>query len=351
MQPQPPDDGDLLQPSSQPPSSTASGEVAISRRAVLGGAVVAAVVGASAAAARTGATATSGAAAQSGAAPTAPQSAPGRAVAAGAVQKRMPTLYLPHGGGPCFFMEWTMGPRDTWDAMAAWLRALPASLPERPKALLVVSAHWETRRPTLLTGAQPPLLFDYYGFPEHTYQLRWPAPGAPALAGQVAQLLRGAGIETDVDSSRGFDHGVFVPLLLAFPQADVPTLQLSLQAGLDPAQHLAIGRALAPLRDEGVLIIGSGMSYHNMGGFGRERSLADSLAFDAWLEQTAKAEPVERSRRLERWAEAPAARACHPREEHLLPLMVCAGAGLQDAGRVAFRDQVMAVQVSALQFG
>lgn len=344
MPSQQPDDSLLPRSAASQPPNAAPGEAAITRRAVLGGAVAAAVVGAGVAATNSGEAAS--------AAPVAgAQAAKSRATVASAASKRMPTLYLPHGGGPCFFMEWTMGPRDTWDAMAAWLRALPASLPERPKALLVVSAHWETRRPTLLTGAQPPLLYDYHGFPEHTYQLRWPAPGAPALAGQVAQLLRGAGIETDTDASRGFDHGVFIPLLLAFPKADVPTLQLSLQAGLDPAQHLAIGRALAPLREEGVLILGSGMSYHNMRGFGRECSLAESLAFDTWLEQTAKAEPAERGRRLQRWAEAPAARACHPREEHLLPLMVCAGAGLQDAGSVAFRDQVMAVQVSALRFG
>lgn len=244
-----------------------------------------------------------------------------------------------------------MGPRDTWDKTADWLRGIPASLPARPKALLVVSAHWEQDEVTLMTAAKPPMLFDYYGFPDHTYQLKWPAPGAPELATQIAGLLDKAGIKNKTDGSRGFDHGVFVPLLLAFPKADVPTLQLSLRRGLDPAQHLAIGRALAPLREQGVLIVGSGMSYHNMRGFMRPQSLSDSRSFDAWLEATAKAPAAERDARLSTWAAAPAARACHPREEHLLPLMVCAGAGGADPGRVDFRDVAMGVQLSAIRFG
>src|SRR5205823_2443749 len=161
-------------------------------------------------------------------------------------------LYIPHGGGPCFFMEWTMGPPDTWDRMAAWLRRIAGTLPEKPKALLVVSAHWEEEVPTVTTSPAPALLFDYYGFPKSTYELTWPAPGSPDLAKRVRDLLGGAGIESRADDARGFDHGVFVPLKVAFPEANIPTVQLSLRAGLDPAEHIAIGRALAPLRDEGV---------------------------------------------------------------------------------------------------
>jgi aromatic ring-opening dioxygenase catalytic subunit (LigB family) len=156
---------------------------------------------------------------------------------------RLPTFYIPHGGGPCFFMEWTMGPRDTWDRMAAWLRGIADSLLAPPRALLVISAHWETPVPTVTTAAAPPLYYDYYGFPPHTYELRWPAPGSPDLAARVRVLLGNAGIASAGDSTRGLDHGVFIPLKVAFPEAQLPTVQLSLQSGLDPTTHLAIGRA------------------------------------------------------------------------------------------------------------
>lgn len=268
-------------------------------------------------------------------------------------KKRMPTIFLPHGGGPCFFMEWTLGPPDTWEAMAAWLRSVKDTLPERPKALLVISAHWEARVPTVQTSKSPPLLFDYYGFPQHTYELTWPAPGSPELASRVVDLLTRANIESQTEDERGFDHGVFIPLKVAFPEADIPTVQLSLRAGLDPKEHLAIGRALAPLRDEGVLILGSGMSYHNMRGFmsgGGAR--ADSERFDAWLVDTVTKEDADaRDEALIAWSKAPAARDVHPREEHLLPLMVAAGAGGSDRGSLVFQGDVMNVRVSAVRFG
>jgi aromatic ring-opening dioxygenase catalytic subunit (LigB family) len=263
----------------------------------------------------------------------------------------MPTLYIPHGGGPCFFMDWTMGPRDTWDRMALWLRSMNGLLPARPKALVVVSGHWEEPVAAVTAAAAPPLLYDYYGFPKSTYELTWPAPGAPDLAGRIQDLLAGAGIPARAEQERGFDHGVFIPLKVAYPQADVPTIQVSMLAGLDPAAHLALGRALAPLRDEGALIIGSGMSYHNMRGFGQPGSLADSQRFNDWLAQTVGQEAPVRDEALTRWATAPAARACHPREEHLLPLMVAAGAAGADRGREVFRDSVMGTYVSAVQFG
>ncbi len=260
-----------------------------------------------------------------------------------------PTIYLPHGGGPCFFMDWD--PPDEWHALAAWLRGWPAELPEPPRALLVISAHWEEPLPTLQTGAQPPLLFDYDGFPPHTYALRWPAPGAPELAARAAALLAAAGIATGVDAERGFDHGVFVPLLLGFPRADVPTLQLSLQAGLDPTAHLAIGQALAPLREEGVLLIGSGMSFHNMRAFRHPAALPHSRRFADWLVETVALPAPQREARLAGWSQAPSGRECHPREEHLLPLLVVAGAAGSDAGRRVFQGEVLGVAVSAIRFG
>jgi aromatic ring-opening dioxygenase catalytic subunit (LigB family) len=263
---------------------------------------------------------------------------------------KQPTLYIPHGGGPCFFMDWTMGPRDTWDALAGWLRNVPLALRETPKALLVVSAHWEAPVPTVTSAAAPPLLFDYYGFPPHTYQLTWPAPGSPELASRVRGLLSGAGIESSDDGQRGFDHGVFVPLKVAYPEPRIPAVQLSLQAGLDPARHVAIGRALEPLRREGVLIVGSGMSYHNMRGFMAPDTRDVSARFDEWLAAAVAAPHEERDAALADWSRAPMARQSHPREEHLLPLMVVAGAAGADRGKQVLRDEVMGAVVSAFRF-
>ncbi|HEY1723051.1 MAG TPA: class III extradiol ring-cleavage dioxygenase [Magnetospirillaceae bacterium] len=265
-------------------------------------------------------------------------------------QKPLPTYYIPHGGGPCFFMEWTMGPPDTWDKMADWLRHMKDGVGAVPKAIVVVSAHWEERKFSVTTAKAPPLLFDYYGFPESTYKLRYDAPGAPELAQRIRDLLEGAGFETGADAERGFDHGVFVPFLLIYPDAKIPVVQLSLKAGLDPGEHIKAGQALEPLRREGVLIVGSGMSYHNMRGFGR--GTADSEVFDTWLTAAAEEKTVDaRNDKLSRWAEAPAARRVHPREEHLIPMMVAAGAAGGDLGKRVFTDKVMAVQVSAYEFG
>jgi len=265
-------------------------------------------------------------------------------------QTTLPTYYIPHGGGPCFFMEWTRGPRNTWDRMADWLRHLKDGVGARPKAIVVISAHWEEPTFSVTTGQAPPLLFDYYGFPEHTYKLRYDAPGSPELASRIRGLLATAGFATGADAERGFDHGVFVPFKLIYPEADIPVVQLSLKAGLDPAEHIKAGQALEPLRKEGVLIVGSGMSYHNMRGFGH--GTADSEIFDAWLtEATTLPDAAARNAKLAHWDRAPAARRVHPREEHLLPLMVVAGTAGQDPGRKIFDDHVMNVLVSAYAFG
>jgi aromatic ring-opening dioxygenase catalytic subunit (LigB family) len=261
----------------------------------------------------------------------------------------LPTLFIPHGAGPCFFMDWTRGPADTWDRTAAWLKGLVAGLPERPKAILIVSGHWEEPVFTVGSAPRPSMIFDYYGFPEQTYRLRFDAPGSPALAARVRELLGAGGIPTAEDAQRGYDHGVFVPLLLATPQADIPVVQLSLRADLDPQAHLAAGRALAPLRDEGVLIVGSGMSWHNMRGFSPAFT-EKSKAFDAWLE-TAMADPAQRDEAIRDWVQGPYAREAHPREEHLAPLFVAAGAAEGEPGRLAFRDVAMDVAISGYEFG
>jgi aromatic ring-opening dioxygenase catalytic subunit (LigB family) len=270
----------------------------------------------------------------------------------------MPAVYLPHGGGPWPFMAGgAFGPPAMWRGLRAYLEGLSSLPSATPKCLLVISAHWEETLPTVMSGSNPPMLYDYQGFPPETYRLQWPAPGAPELAERVANLLAAAGIESRLNDVRGFDHGVFVPLMLAYPEAQIPTIQLSLKQGLDPAEHLAYGRALAPLRDEGVFLIGSGMSYHNMHGFmssmhGEYGAIEeDSKDFDNWLAESMLLEPEERDARLIAWRKAPAARACHPREEHLLPLMVIAGAAAGDQGTIAYRDQLMNAYVSAVHFG
>jgi len=263
-----------------------------------------------------------------------------------------PTLFIPHGGGPCFFMEWTMGPADTWDRMGAWLRGLAAGLPERPRGIVVISGHWEEEAYTASAMPRPDMIFDYYGFPPHTYQLNYPAPGNPALAERIRGLIADAGLPAAISRDRGFDHGVFIPFLLAFPDADIPVVPLSLRTNMDPEEHLAVGRALAPLREEGILIVGSGMSYHNMRGYNTPGAAAVSARFDAWLTEAVESpDPAERWRRLADWTQTPDGRPSHPREEHLLPLMVAAGAAAGEKGEKIFSDQVMIATVSAFRFG
>ena len=269
---------------------------------------------------------------------------------------KMPTIFLPHGGGPWPFMDdRVFGAPGMWDQLAEYLRQLRMTPPATPAAVLVVSAHWEARRPTVMNAAAPPMLYDYHGFPPETYEVQWPAPGAVEVAAEIRRLLEDSGFATDEDPERGYDHGTFVPLALTYPEANIPTTQLSLVAGLDPAQHIALGRALAPLRDQGVLIVGSGMSYHNLraltGRGGREAMAADSRAFDDWLAASMSLEADARESELVQWERAPAARACHPREEHLLPLMVVAGAAENEDASLPFRESVMGAQVSAVHFG
>lgn len=264
---------------------------------------------------------------------------------------RLPTYFIPHGAGPCFFMDWQ--PPGLWEPMAHWLRHLATELPDKPRALLVISAHWEADQPTINGMHQQGLLFDYGGFPEHTYALTWPAPQAPCLADRVEVLLTAAGMTTQRNDQRGLDHGVFIPLKLVFPDADIPVVQVSLLHGLSPAHHLAMGRALAPLRDEGVLIIGSGMSYHNMRHLQRSDGQVDkaSQQFDDWLRRVVVLPRDEREQALTQWSVAPGGRVAHPREEHLMPLHVIAGAGADDGGAGVFRDVVLGSVQSGFRFG
>jgi aromatic ring-opening dioxygenase catalytic subunit (LigB family) len=247
-------------------------------------------------------------------------------------------------------MDWTWGPADTWQRTQRFLEGLAGTLPETPKAIVVASGHWEEAAFTASAAARPNLIFDYSGFPEHTYQLTWPAPGEPALAARVTELLKNAGLPSAVSDSRGFDHGVFVPLKVAFPEARIPVVSLSLAASLDPALHVAAGRVLAPLRDEGVLILGSGMSFHNLRGYFQPQTPERARAFDAWLTRAIESPAAERDAFLTGWSEAPFAAYAHPSEEHLIPLMVAAGAGGDAPGTRIFADEPMGAAISAYRF-
>lgn len=265
--------------------------------------------------------------------------------------QRMPTFYLSHGGGPWPWMKDRFGPM--FDKLEKSLQQLAPSLPQRPQAILVISGHWENPEFTLSSGPNPPMYYDYSGFPEHTYRVKYPAPGSPELAARVQALLAAGGIVAKLDPDRGFDHGTFTIAAVAFPQADIPIVQLSLRKDYDPAAHLALGQLLAPLREEGILIIGSGVSFHNFGKLSAEGANPSRL-FDAWLQQTLTASPAaEREERLKHWTAAPAARIAHPREDHLVPLMVAAGAGLDEPGTCIYNDDTMfgSIMVSSFRFG
>lgn len=260
-----------------------------------------------------------------------------------------PILYLPHGGGPLPLLD-----DPAHRNLTRFLRGIGSAMP-KPAAVVLVSAHWESRAVALNAARAPALLFDYYGFPPASYAFTYPAPGAPALAADIAGMLQSAGFACELETERGYDHGVFVPLKLIYPEADVPIVQLSLVEGLDPATHIRLGRALAPLGERNVALIGSGMSFHNLRAIrlGEHPELrAASDAFDAWLVQTVAGEGLTMERRaavLEHWSDATGARFCHPREEHLLPLHVCFGAAsaLGKPGRLLFNDALLGHRVSA----
>jgi 4,5-DOPA dioxygenase extradiol len=231
---------------------------------------------------------------------------------------RLPTLFLSHGS-PQNAVERTAS-SDAWAALARGL--------ERPRAVLMASAHWETAVPMLTGNPKPDTLHDFGGFPEALDRIRYPAPGAPALAAEAVALLKDAGIAAGVDGCRGLDHGAWVPLLWMYPEADVPVVQLSLQPGLGAARHVELGLALAPLARDGVLIVGSGHATHNlrdwMANPRRQEPLRYAQAFADWLRERLDARDTAalvRYRQL-----APDAERAHPSEEHFLPLLVAWGA-------------------------
>ena len=262
---------------------------------------------------------------------------------------RFPTFFISHGGGPWPYIE---DMRQRFAVTAAELAKLPATLPTKPKAILMITGHWEAPQFTVSTSEHPTMEYDYYGFPEHTYHLQYPAPGSPELAKRVRDLLSASSIECAEDPERGLDHGVFVPMMLMYPEANIPVVLLSMKSDYDPLEHIKLGEALAPLRDEGILIIGSGLTYHNMRGFGRSESFAPSVQFEQYLfEAISNNDSLQRNQTLIDWEQAPFARLVHPREDHLIPLMVAAGAAGDSIGQRIFTDTVFEVVMASYRFG
>ncbi len=248
-------------------------------------------------------------------------------------------VYLSHGGGPLPLLG-----DASHKAMVDFMRQLPGKL-RTPGAILVISAHWEADAATLLGAQNPSMYYDYYGFPDKAYEIVYPAPGDLELAQRIADLLRQENMQVKIDPRRGFDHGLFIPLQLMYPQAAIPALQLSLLDSLDPAGHVALGRALRPLLNENILVVGSGFSFHNMSRFSPnvlEGPDPANDAFQNWLIEACSG-PMPHEKRedlLIAWEDAPSARYCHPREEHLLPLHVCFGMAGKPA-EVVFDDDIL----------
>jgi aromatic ring-opening dioxygenase catalytic subunit (LigB family) len=248
-------------------------------------------------------------------------------------------VYFSHGGGPLPILG-----DPGHKAMVDFMKALPGKL-KRPEAILVLSAHWEEEAATLLAADRPPMLYDYYGFPKESYEIVYSASGSPGLARKIAGILGDSGVAARTEGERGFDHGLFIPLMLMYPEADIPCLQLSLLSDLDPASHLRLGRALRGLLGEDILVLGSGFSFHNMRAFdwsGANRKDGRNDEFQDWLIDTCagKHTQEERESLLAHWESAPSARYCHPREEHLLPLHVCAALAGKSA-ELVFDDYIV----------
>lgn len=257
-----------------------------------------------------------------------------------------PVLYLSHGAGPLPLLG-----DNGHEEMIDFIKTVTPTL-GKPSAILVISAHWEEQAPTVTSGALPSLIYDYYGFPKESYEIKYPAPGSPALANKVVELLGKVGVEAMLDGRRGFDHGLFVPLKLMYPDADIPCVQLSLVNSLQAKMHIQIGNALADLRNDNVLIIGSGFSFHNIKEFfapSAPETQAINKSFEQWLIDTCfntRYSEAEREHKLLNWSSAPGAKYCHPREEHLLPLHVCYGIA-STAAKQVFEMEILGKLASA----
>ena len=247
---------------------------------------------------------------------------------------RMPTYFISHGGGP---WPWMPEMRNAFAELEASYDRMHAELPQKPEAVLMVSGHWETDVVAVQSAAEPPMVYDYSNFPPHTYDVVYPSPGAPKLAKRTAELIGAAGIDVQLNETQGYDHGTFVPMEILYPNADVPLFQVSIKKSYDPQAHIDLGRALAPLRDEGVLIIGSGLSYHNLRLMGPQAKVP-SIEFDAWLTDALDQVAEDRIKSILNWEQAPSARICHAREDHLVPLFVALGASESDSATKTYYE-------------
>lgn len=260
-------------------------------------------------------------------------------------QNRGQIIYVSHGGGPLPLLG-----DPGHKTMVDFMKKLPSQI-RKPDAILVISAHWEEPIITVMDGKTPPLFYDYYGFPDEAYEITYPAPGSPPLAHRIMDLLKAQGIPVRSDDQRGFDHGVFIPLKLMYPKANIPTLQISLLRDLDPAAHLSVGYALKNLLEENILVIGSGFSFHNIRAFSGEmgsRFDPSNEAFQDWLIEVVTRVPLQKERVLQmiHWEKAPSARYCHPREEHLIPLHVCVGMA-DGPAKLVFDDYILGKRSTA----
>jgi aromatic ring-opening dioxygenase catalytic subunit (LigB family) len=264
------------------------------------------------------------------------------------MSETLPTYFISHGGGPWPWLK-DMQP-GVFDQLEQSIVDVRHELGERPRAILMVTGHWEERGFAVSSAAQPGMVYDYYGFPEHTYRIHYRAPGAPELAEKVRALLAEGHVPARLDAERGYDHGTFTVMQPLYPEADVPVVQMSIDRSLDPDLHLEAGRLLAPLREEGVAIVGSGLSYHNLRQMDA-RGQVPSAGFDAWLQDTLVDHTGrERTRLLEHWDTAPYARAAHPREDHLIPLMVAVGAAEDEPGACIYHQDDLLGHTTASSF-
>lgn len=255
------------------------------------------------------------------------------------VQNKAQIVYFSHGGGPLPLLG-----NKSHKAMIEFMKHIPSQL-NTPEAIIVISAHWEERIATLLGAQAPELFYDYYGFPDEAYEIKYPAPGNPELADRIARILKKNNIQAQIDTQRGFDHGMFIPLALMYPKANIPTTQISLIRGLDSQAHIELGDGLRELMSENILVIGSGFSFHNMGAFSMSGENIQDRAndnFQNWLIDVCvnSLSQDERNKNLISWQKAPSAKYCHPREEHLLPLHVCVGMANKPA-KLVFDDYIL----------
>ena len=261
----------------------------------------------------------------------------------------LPTYFISHGGGP---WPWVPKMREMFANLETSLNDMVAEWDTPPKAILMVSGHWEGAQVEVMATQRPPMIYDYSNFPKETYEVVYPAKGAPEFARRALELLVDAGFDAKLNLEQGYDHGVFVPMHVMYPKADIPLFQVSILSSYDPKEHFALGRALSALRKEGVMIIGSGLSYHNLQRLGPEAA-EPSAAFDAWLNDVMQMLPQDRTAQLEAWENAPSARICHPEEDHLVPLFVALGAAEDEPAATVYHepDMMGSIAASGFRFG